>query len=184
MPNALAVNTEERLRRIDELDLGPIAFKLVHPEPDVEGMSIAEAERAVMKYRRFLKLIAMYPDQAIVPSKEIDEVWHTHILDTLKYPEDCERAFGFFLHHFPYLGMRGEDDKQGWTESFKATCDLYREHFGEELQTASGPCNTGPSCSGGSSEMHESQLPAGTCSGPCGGPDGGFMPRPSLSIAS
>lgn len=167
MSNALAVTTEEKLRRIDELDLDPIAFKLVHPEPDVEGMSIAEAERAVVKYRRFLKLIVMYPEQAIVPSKEIDEVWHTHILDTLKYPEDCDAIFGFFLHHFPYLGTRGEDDKQGWLESFKTTCDLYREHFGEELQAFSSA---------------SAQLPAGTCTGPCGGPDSDFLPRPRLSV--
>ena len=168
MSNTSTVSIEEKLRRVDELDLGPIAFKLVHPEPDAEGMSVAEAERAVMKYRRFLKLIVMYPDQAIVPSKEIDEVWHTHILDTLKYPEDCEKVFGFFLHHFPYLGTRGEDDKQGWLGSFETTCSLYKEHFGEELQAFS-PAAT--------------QLPAGTCTGPCGGPDGSLMPRPRLSIS-
>ena len=169
MSNALTVTTEEKLRRADRLDLGPITFKLVHPEPDVEGVSITGAERAVMKYRRFLKLIVMYPEQVIVPSKEIDEVWHTHILDTLKYPGDCERVFGFFLHHFPYLGTRGEEDKKGWLESFETTCDLYEKHFGEDLQDSS---------------LAEAQLPAGTCSGPCGGPDGGFMPRPRLRVAS
>lgn len=169
MSKALAVSIKEMLHQVDELDLGPIVFKLVHPEPDVEGMSIAEAERSVMKYRRFLKLIATHPEQAIVPSKEIDEVWHTHILDTRKYAEDCQKIFGFFLHHFPYLGIRGEEDKQDWMENFMTTCDIYKDYFGEELQALSS---------------ESGQLPAGTCSGPCGGPDGDFAPRPRLTTTN
>jgi hypothetical protein len=34
-------STEERLRRIDELDLEPITYKLIHPEPGEMAMSLA-----------------------------------------------------------------------------------------------------------------------------------------------
>lgn len=145
---------EGTLRRIDALNLDPILSKLVQPEPDVEGVSEAQAMRAVMKYRRFLKLIVMHPGVTIVPSREVDEVWHNHILDTRKYADDCAAVFGFFLHHFPYLGMRGEADERSWRASFARTCELYKEHFGEEFRDLA-------SVSG--------QLPAGTCGGGSGG---------------
>lgn len=36
-----------------------------------------------------------------VPNKQIDEMWHEHILDTRKYSDDCQTVFGYYLHHTP-----------------------------------------------------------------------------------
>jgi hypothetical protein len=74
---------------IDALDLEPIAFKLMHPEPRQTVMTLAEADQLIALYRAYLKLCAWYPEDDIVPSKEIDQVWHAHILDTGKYAADC-----------------------------------------------------------------------------------------------
>ena len=41
-----------------------------------------------------------------------------HILDTRKYAADCEAAFGHFVHHFPYLGLRGEEDTKALEAAF------------------------------------------------------------------
>jgi hypothetical protein len=101
-------------------------------------MSIEEADVLVLKYRRFLKLCAMYPGKSIVPSKDLDPVWHTHILDTAKYEDDCRTVFGFTLHHFPYLGLRGEADITAWQNNFQETLTLYEQHFGEPMGVASG----------------------------------------------
>lgn len=145
----LSIN--QQLASIDSLDLEPIAFKLVHPDFDVIGMSIEKADELVAKYRNFLKLCAMYPNDSIVPSKEIDPVWHAHILDTAKYQQDCERVFGYMLHHFPYLGLRGPEDRVVLDEKWETTQRLYREAFGFEFVTAelgdlAAMCNGG--CSG------------------------------------
>ncbi len=66
-----------------------------------------------------------------MPDKELDSFWHAHILDTMKYADDCEQIFGHFLHHFPYFGLRGEEDAQHLQDAFAETKRLYQAEFGE-----------------------------------------------------
>lgn len=35
------------------------------------------------------------------PSKDVDEIWHAHVLHTKDYARDCHNFLGFFLHHVP-----------------------------------------------------------------------------------
>ena len=86
--------------------------------------------RVAVEYRRFLALTRRYPNDAIVPSKIVDTLWHGHILDTQAYAADSERLFGFFLHHFPYFGMRGPADAQALGDAYDNTLGLYEKHFG------------------------------------------------------
>jgi hypothetical protein len=138
--------------QIDALDLEPVVVKLIHPEPGQAAMTLAEADQLVAAYRCFLKLCAWYPDQNIVPSRAIDQAWHTHILDTGKYAADSSAVFGYFLHHFPYFGLRGADDVTAWHGSYEHTRELFRHHFGIDLPAgqASGACHNGGSdCNNG-----------------------------------
>jgi hypothetical protein len=70
-------------------------------------------------------------DFHLVPAKDIDEMWHQHILHTLKYAQDCERVFGRFVHHSP-----GIDDSAEMVDhvraNFRKTEALYKELFGED----------------------------------------------------
>lgn len=93
-------------------------------------MSVEAWERAELEYRRFLTLKCLYPAVALVPSKQIDEIWHAHILDTRAYREDCHQVFGRFIDHYPYFGIYGEDDYQNLKNSFAHTVALYEKHFG------------------------------------------------------
>src|SRR5581483_9524182 len=68
--------------------------------------------------------------------RDIDTFWHGHILDTMKYAEDCQNVFGFFLHHFPYFGLRGEEDATKLAEAGKTMHRLYEREFGERIPTA------------------------------------------------
>jgi hypothetical protein len=72
----------------------------------------------------------MYPDADIVPCAIVDEIWHAHILDTLAYHEDCDAIFGEYLHHFPYFGMRGEDDAAALLDAYDDTLAKYQAAFG------------------------------------------------------
>lgn len=128
--------TEERLARLDELDLGPVVFKLLHPEPGGAHLTADAASRDAELYRCFLKLCVLYPGRALVPTRDIDHAWHTHMLDTAKYRIDCERIFGRPLDHYPYAGLRGEEDRQAWRADFARTRVLFTEHFGIEIGTA------------------------------------------------
>ena len=129
------VTTGERLRRADELDLDPIVYKLMHPDPGEPPLSLAEADQAVALYRCFLKLCLLCPGSALVPTRQLDQVWHTHMLDTAKYRADCDHVFGRFMDHFPYAGLRGDADRRAWRADFAATRRLFREHFGIDIGT-------------------------------------------------
>jgi hypothetical protein len=124
---------QEQMRWIDEIDLEPIAFKLMYPEPGQAGLGAARADGDIALYRCFLKLRVLCPGATIVPTRRIDRAWHAHILDTAKYRADCDRVFGRFLDHFPYAGLRGEDDERRWRENFVETRRLFAEHFGVRL---------------------------------------------------
>jgi len=110
------------------LDLNPIKTKLMH-EASGEGWSEARTNAVETEYRRFLFLMKKYPDAGASPTVDVDTFWHYHILDTMKYARDCEAVFGFFLHHYPYVGMvsgtEGEHVQAG--ERMRA---LYEAEFG------------------------------------------------------
>lgn len=94
------------------LDLEPIIIKAMDSEEGY-GWPFAFADRVSKEYRRFLILCLEHRQDnkyLIVPSKPVDKFWHLHILDTRKYIEDCQYCFGSMLHHFPYFGMRGDQD--------------------------------------------------------------------------
>jgi hypothetical protein len=68
-PNRTA---EEIVAAIERLDLGPIMFKLMDPE-EGQGWSREKVERMALEYRRYLILLAKYPEHTIAPTKDIDK---------------------------------------------------------------------------------------------------------------
>lgn len=135
---------------LQRLDLEPVKVKLLLSEG--HEWTLEQVEDMVAAYRRFLFLCHKYPEKRIVPTHVIDNVWHTHILDTSRYAVDCEQVFGYFLHHFPYLGTRGSADEQALLDAFAETKMLYEGEFGEPIAVGSaadchdGGCS-GPQCS-------------------------------------
>src|SRR5438105_1839956 len=125
-----AKSTEQVIAAIQALDLDPIKFKLMDPE-EGQGWSREYVNQMAIEYKRFLTLSVKYSEETIAPSKDTDKFWHGHILDTMKYADDCQNVFGYFLHHFPYLGMRGAEDAAAQAEAVKATAKLYQQEFGE-----------------------------------------------------
>lgn len=127
------------LPNLKALDLGPIAAQLMYPQAG-GGWTYEQTTNALVRYLMFLSLVYLYPNHEIVPTTDIDLVWHTHILDTYKYASDCQMLFGRFVHHFPYFGLRGEVDQQNWNTAFAQTQALFEEHFGADaLGTANLP---------------------------------------------
>ena len=124
---------------IQALDLDPIKLKLMDPE-EGQGWSREYADRMEVAYKRYLTLLAKYPDETIAPTKDVDKFWHGHILDTMKYAEDCENMFGYFLHHFPYSGLRGAQDAADHRVAGEAFHALYEREFGEALPGAAAFC--------------------------------------------
>jgi hypothetical protein len=113
----------------EELDLGMIKTKLMDRNEGA-GWSPERCAEVEVEYRRYLALSRAYPTRAIVPSRIVDTFWHYHILDTQAYAEDCQRIFGFFLHHYPYFGMRGLEDAQALGDAYDQTLEVYERNFG------------------------------------------------------
>lgn len=123
---------EQVLAAIQALDLDCIKLKLMDAE-EGQGWSREHADRTEVEYKRFLALMTKFPEETIAPTKDVDRFWHGHILDTMKYAEDCEKTFGYFLHHFPYFGMRGEADARNLQAAADAMHQLYEREFGEAM---------------------------------------------------
>jgi hypothetical protein len=109
------------------LDLACVADKVSDNNPE---WSPAKARQAVEDYRYFLALCALYPDRPLVPSEDIDEVWHTHILFLKKYLDDCVTMFDETLFHWPYFGLQSEEALREGIAHLRDTLPLYRAHFG------------------------------------------------------
>src|SRR6267378_2693522 len=120
---------EQVIAAIEALDLDPIKLKLMDRE-EGQGWSREYADRMELAYKRFLTLLVTHPEVTLAPCKDVDKFWHGHILDTLKYADDCDTVFGRFLHHFPYFGTRGPEDAANLAKAGEDTRRLYREEFG------------------------------------------------------
>jgi hypothetical protein len=115
---------------------------------------------SIKEYMVFLYLTQVC-EQPISPSKEVDEIWHEHILHTNKYENDCYKTFGKFIHHFPTpakwkLELKSIEDS---TESFccdnKDCCNddprTTKINFLMETKSSCVPIggdSTGANCSG------------------------------------
>ena len=117
-------------KAIAELDFEPIKLKLMHVSFG-EGWSKAKVDAVEVEYRRFLYLQYANPEADASPTEDVDTFWHYHILDTVKYAEDCDKAFGYFMHHFPYLGLLDSDAPDAALKAANCTRELYEATFGE-----------------------------------------------------
>jgi len=136
------MNTNDLFDAVMQLDLEPIKMKLMHAASG-EGWSLEKANAVEKEYRRFLCLMKMYPDEDTAPLVDVDTFWHYHILDTMKYAADCERVFGYFLHHYPYVGM-GADDAQVRLDSGNRMRELYEATFGDTYPGAATAAEQAP----------------------------------------
>ena len=163
----------EHYAAIEQLDFSAIKFKLTH-QTFGEGWSQAKAEAMEKEYRRFLYLQAVFPGEQTAPTLDVDTFWHHHILDTAKYVADCEKAFGYFLHHYPYFGLLEGDEPGLEIEAGNRTRELYEATFGEAYIRAEayaedecdvavarcqGPCTVAAPAAAGAATAR--------CQGPC-----------------
>ncbi|KIN07111.1 hypothetical protein OIDMADRAFT_139763 [Oidiodendron maius Zn] len=92
--------------------------------PAIEGT----LSRAIDRYSKFLKLFKLYPNTMLVPTLDIDLVWHTHQCSPSRYEAGTVMMAGRLIDH---------DDKIGagiLNSGFTRTKDLYRIRFGQEYQ--------------------------------------------------
>jgi len=113
---------------MDALKLPELSIELEHrlKKGNRDPISIKNSLR---DYKRFLLLIRENPNRTIVPSVDIDEVWHAHLLCPVAYIRDCFKIFGkgVVLDH-----GRNLTEEKDQKEAEKYTVQLWRMHFHEE----------------------------------------------------
>jgi hypothetical protein len=93
------------------------------------GWTIDRAQRADREYRRFLVLAAT-TSEMVVPSRDVDAVWHEHLLHTRHYWDvTCGTIIGRPFHHDP--GDGGGGDAAMHAAGYERTLELYERTFGE-----------------------------------------------------
>jgi len=129
---------QDVIAAINALDLESVKVRLMDPELG-EGWSREYAEGIAAAYKNYLTMLVKYQDDAedIMLSKDVDEFWHTHILQTMKYADDCQAVFGAFLHHNPHIGERTAEDMAKREAMAAKTRVLYELEFGGEQAAAS-----------------------------------------------
>ena len=56
-------------------------------------------DRAVTRYGQFLLLAKQNPGKTLVPTLDVDLIWHVHMLSPLDYRDDCHTLLGRLLYH-------------------------------------------------------------------------------------
>ena len=51
------------------------------------------------RYADFLQLAKAHPGETLVPTLDIDLIWHVHMLSPLDYRDDCKAILGRVLSH-------------------------------------------------------------------------------------
>ena len=123
---------QQVISAIQELDLEPVKLRAMDAELG-EGWTRDYADSIEVAYKNYLTMLVKYQDHAedILLSKDVDEFWHTHILQTMKYAEDCQKTFGNFLHHQPHVGEITAADHEKRVAQAEKTRGLYEREFGD-----------------------------------------------------
>lgn len=121
---------EEVRGYIDELDLSYIIEAMCAAHYPLPRWTLSDAEHCCQLYKNFLFLLKKHLPVSLVPTREIDEFWHNHILYTKNYSRDCERIFGHYLHHEPASPTENAEEL---VSNFQLTKQLYLQEFGQPL---------------------------------------------------
>jgi hypothetical protein len=85
-------------------------------------------EESVQRYESMLVLMKKHPKQFIVPTYDIDNIWHTHLAFPYRYIADCSRIAGREINHYE---VGGHDRSSGGflSKSTAKTEQLWNEAF-------------------------------------------------------
>ncbi len=126
---------------IQTLDLRNPISRLCLALPNGKGWTSDTSIETEKWYKRFLELAVMNPHVVLVPTHEIDELWHMHVLDMHNYEKDMNCIFGKQFYHEPVF------DGRDLTVEFEQTQKLFLDTYGEMPPTTAGykpaSCNSG-----------------------------------------
>ena len=130
------ISFEAAREYIAKLDLAYISESMCTESYSLPRWTKEDAGKCCQLYKNFLLLQKKHLPLPLVPTREIDEYWHNHILHTKNYVEDCEHIFGHYLHHQPKTPADASDTL---IADFLQTKALYLAEFGVSLTLQDNP---------------------------------------------
>jgi hypothetical protein len=85
---------------------------------------------AIDRYEKFLKLVALDPSRMVAPTRDIDEIWHLHMLSPRAYAADCMRLIGEIVDHDGGFGAE-PDEEEMLSATFAETARRWEATYGE-----------------------------------------------------
>ena len=85
---------------------------------------------AFARYQKWLALMSRYPSTRVSPARDIDEMWHLHMLHPVAYHRDCLVNFGDIIDHDGGFGAT-PDEAPILLEIFQETSALWEKEYGE-----------------------------------------------------
>lgn len=121
---------QELFSRIEAFafDEGQAALSFASRLARDNGWTMLYAARVIEEYRRFAFLLVAAGHMA-VPSDQVDQAWHQHLLYTRSWSEFCKTVLRQTLHHDPTKGGAAEKDR--FKTGYEQTLQSYRRFFGE-----------------------------------------------------
>uniref|UniRef100_A0A1I8IDU7 CAP10 domain-containing protein n=1 Tax=Macrostomum lignano TaxID=282301 RepID=A0A1I8IDU7_9PLAT len=115
-------------------------------------------QASLRRYKQFLRLQQLCPQEFLVPCYDIDLMWHSHQLTPLAYERDCLRLLNRVLSHDDNVGDRSDGSRL--SKAYARTAELWLQHFGQSY-ARSGCMYRGESPAGRLSKFNLSCLHSG-----------------------
>ena len=90
---------------------------------------------SIERYRKFFALASL--GRGIAPTRDIDMIWHLHMMAPVAYYNDCMSYLGHILDHDGGFGKTPEESVE-LAEVFAQTSQRWKEVFGEPYVAETG----------------------------------------------
>ncbi|KAF7555995.1 hypothetical protein G7Z17_g1719 [Cylindrodendrum hubeiense] len=121
----IAIATDQVKALVDNVQRQAAFVDKMHRQLWIRSPAVADTiQRATERYEQFLKLFRLCPGQMLVPTLDIDLVWHTHQLSAQDYAAAMLSRTGRFIDHDDKLG------KPTLNDALEETVKLFSIHFG------------------------------------------------------
>ena len=95
-----------------------------------QDWSREKRELEARRYEMFLRLSAKHPGKRATPTREIDDLWHLHMLHPAAYYADCIRLFGRIFDHDGGFGT-GPGELPLLKAAFRGFAARWEAEYGE-----------------------------------------------------
>tara|TARA_B100001094_G_C18123787_1_gene768333 strand:- start:993 stop:1448 length:456 start_codon:yes stop_codon:yes gene_type:complete len=116
--------TKQNIITVDLVD------KARRSEDMPQGWTDDDSKYHLERYTKWLRLVQKYPGQPFAPTRNIDKMWHLHMLSPVSYIKDCTKLFGCILDHDGGFGALPEEEP-ALKATFEKTAELWMKEYGE-----------------------------------------------------